>query len=40
MLKDILKNGKYEKVVTVGRRPAELEEGIPQDKLVMMDRST
>ncbi|CAO0802209.1 unnamed protein product [Mucor circinelloides] len=34
LLKDVLKNGKYAKVVAVGRRPVELDESIPQDKLV------
>jgi oxidoreductase len=38
LLKDVLKNGKYEKVVAIGRRPVELEESVPQDKLVMMGR--
>jgi oxidoreductase len=33
-LKDVLKHGKYEKVVAIGRRPVELEESVPQDKLV------
>ncbi|CEP14607.1 hypothetical protein [Parasitella parasitica] len=34
VLKDVLKTGTYSKVVTVGRRPVELDENIPQDKLV------
>ncbi|KAI8644612.1 hypothetical protein BD408DRAFT_441603 [Parasitella parasitica] len=34
VLKDVLKNGTYAKVVAVGRRPVELDESIPQDKLV------
>ena len=29
-----MKNGTYAKVVSVGRRPVELDESIPQDKLV------
>ncbi|KAG1067009.1 hypothetical protein G6F42_026570 [Rhizopus arrhizus] len=36
LLKDVLKNGKYAKVVAVGRRPVELDESIPQDKLVQI----
>lgn len=36
LLKDVLKNGKYAKVVAVGRRPVELDESIPQDKLVRL----
>lgn len=34
VLKDVLKNGKYEKVISVGRRNVELEDNVPQDKLV------
>ncbi|KAI9487094.1 MAG: hypothetical protein EXX96DRAFT_551780 [Benjaminiella poitrasii] len=35
LLKDVLKNGTYAKVVSIGRRPVELEDSsIPQDKLV------
>ncbi|KAI7901888.1 uncharacterized protein BX663DRAFT_512738 [Cokeromyces recurvatus] len=35
LLKDILKNGTYAKVISVGRRPVEIEDNtIPQDKLV------
>lgn len=34
VLKDVLKNGNYAKVVSVGRRSVELEDSIPQDKLV------
>ncbi|CAO3624297.1 unnamed protein product [Mucor hiemalis] len=33
VLKDVLKNGKYSKVVSIGRRNVELEDTIPQDKL-------
>ncbi|SAM02330.1 hypothetical protein [Absidia glauca] len=34
LLKDLLKNGSYAKVVSVGRRNVELDDTIPQDKLV------
>ncbi|KAG0168238.1 Oxidoreductase htatip2 [Apophysomyces sp. BC1015] len=34
LLKDVLQNGKYAQVVTIGRREATVDEGIPQDKLV------
>ncbi|KAI9263516.1 hypothetical protein EDC94DRAFT_518093 [Helicostylum pulchrum] len=34
LLKDVLKNGSYTKVVSVGRRPVELEDSISKDKLV------
>ncbi|KAI8086688.1 uncharacterized protein BX664DRAFT_336518 [Halteromyces radiatus] len=34
LLKDLLKNGPYAKVVTVGRRNVELDNTVPQDKLV------
>ncbi|KAI8148156.1 hypothetical protein BJV82DRAFT_654023 [Fennellomyces sp. T-0311] len=34
VLLDLLKNGTYEKVVTVGRRPVQLDDSVPQDKLV------
>ncbi|GAA5809291.1 hypothetical protein MFLAVUS_002697 [Mucor flavus] len=34
LLKDVLKNGSYTKVVSVGRRPVDLEDSIPKDKLV------
>ncbi|ORY98490.1 hypothetical protein BCR43DRAFT_487619 [Syncephalastrum racemosum] len=33
LLKDLLKNGQYQKVVAVGRRTVELDDHIPQDKL-------
>ncbi|KAI8092249.1 uncharacterized protein B0P05DRAFT_525448 [Gilbertella persicaria] len=33
LLKDVLVNGKYTKVISVGRRSVELEPTIPQDKL-------
>lgn len=34
LLKDILKNGSYTKVVSIGRRQVRLDDSIPQDKLV------
>ncbi|KAI9310922.1 hypothetical protein BX666DRAFT_2001616 [Dichotomocladium elegans] len=34
LLKNILRNGEYAKVITVGRRPAQLDDTIPQDRLV------
>lgn len=34
LLTDLLKNGKYEKVISVGRRQVELDSNTPQDKLV------
>ncbi|KAI8148154.1 hypothetical protein BJV82DRAFT_664483 [Fennellomyces sp. T-0311] len=34
VLLDLLKNGTYEKVATVGRRPVQLDDSVPQDKLV------
>ncbi|ORZ17154.1 hypothetical protein BCR42DRAFT_414023 [Absidia repens] len=34
LLKDLLKNGSYAKVVAAGRRKVELDDTIPQDKLV------
>ncbi|KAI9273756.1 hypothetical protein BY458DRAFT_508150 [Sporodiniella umbellata] len=34
VLTDVLKNGKYEKVVCVGRREVELDSSIPQEKLI------
>ncbi|KAG0744945.1 hypothetical protein G6F57_006707 [Rhizopus arrhizus] len=33
LLTDLLKNGKYEKVISVGRRQVELDSNTPQDKL-------
>ena len=33
-LKDVLQNGNYSKVITVGRRPAQLDDNIPQNNLV------
>ncbi|KAI9247156.1 hypothetical protein BDA99DRAFT_526220 [Phascolomyces articulosus] len=33
LLKDVLKNGGYKKVITLGRRPAQLDESIPQNNL-------
>ncbi|KAJ8652726.1 hypothetical protein O0I10_011608 [Lichtheimia ornata] len=33
LVKDLLFNGDYQKVITVGRRPVELDSNIPQDKL-------
>ena len=33
-LKDVLKNGNYSKVITVGRRPVQLDDSIPQNNLV------
>ncbi|KAI7858809.1 hypothetical protein BDC45DRAFT_497681 [Circinella umbellata] len=32
-LKDVLQNGNYSKVITVGRRPAQLDDNIPQNNL-------
>ncbi|KAI8978370.1 hypothetical protein BDB01DRAFT_799610 [Pilobolus umbonatus] len=34
LLKDILVNGSYDRVITAGRRICELDSSIPQDKLV------
>ncbi|KAI7870088.1 uncharacterized protein EV154DRAFT_453225 [Mucor mucedo] len=34
VLKSVLKDGTYTKVITVGRRSVELEDSVPQDKLV------
>ncbi|KAI8145202.1 hypothetical protein BJV82DRAFT_50791 [Fennellomyces sp. T-0311] len=34
LLLDLLKNGNYEKVITVGRRFVQLDDSIPQEKLV------
>jgi oxidoreductase len=34
LLKDLLQNGQYAKVVSVGRREVKLEDSVPQDKLV------
>ncbi|KAI9364289.1 hypothetical protein BD770DRAFT_379684 [Pilaira anomala] len=34
VLIDALKNGKYAKVITAGRRPVQLDDTIPQNKLV------
>lgn len=34
LLTDLLKNGKYEKVISVGRRQVELDSNTPQEKLV------
>ncbi|KAG1435098.1 hypothetical protein G6F56_014085 [Rhizopus delemar] len=34
LLIDLLKNGKYEKVVSVGRREVELDSSISQERLV------
>ncbi|KAI8972950.1 hypothetical protein BDB01DRAFT_729783 [Pilobolus umbonatus] len=34
LLKDILKTGTYTKVISIGRRMVEIEDSIPQDKLV------
>ncbi|KAF7721182.1 Methyltransferase-like protein 23 [Apophysomyces ossiformis] len=35
LLKDVLQNGKYTQVITVGRREASLDENIPKEKLTL-----
>lgn len=35
VLKDVLQNGTYQKVISVGRRNVELDDSVPQDKLVI-----
>ncbi|KAL0089008.1 hypothetical protein J3Q64DRAFT_1882670 [Phycomyces blakesleeanus] len=34
LVRDLLVNGSYEKVVAIGRRPVELDSNVPQEKLV------